>query len=77
MNNLQTELIGLLPFLCTASSSLGSHASASLSITTLSLQTVLTPSDWLPCLQSNLDMTALLQGAFQQLASQSTAGLGD
>ena len=64
----QAELLRLLPLLCSASSSLGPHASSSLSIIVLVMQRYLTPLDWLPCLQSSLDMAALLQGAFQQLA---------
>ena len=64
----QTELLRLMPLLCHASSSLGSHAPSSLSIMVLVMQRYLTAFDWLPCLQSNLDMTTLLEGAFQQLA---------
>lgn len=64
----ETELLRLLPLLCNASSSLGGHASSSLSIIVLVMQHYLTPLDWLPCLQSNLEITAMLQGAFQLLA---------
>lgn len=70
------DFTSLLPLLCGLASSLGPHSSASLSIITLCLGRFLTPSDWLPTLQSTLDLAALLQGAFQQLASLYTAQQG-
>lgn len=68
---LHSALMRLLPLLCNASSSSTAYAVSSLSAITLVMQHFLTPSDWLPCLQSNLDAPDLLQSAFQQLADSS------
>ena len=67
---LRAELAQLLPLLCALSSGSGCpHTSASLALIMAAIQRQLAPSTWLPVLQDCLDLTALLQSAYQRLAA--------
>ena len=67
---LRAELAQLLPLLCALSSgSGGPHTSASLALIMSAIQRQLAPSTWLPVLQDSLDLTSLLQSAYQRLAA--------